>query len=240
MHQTTKPEFILDYLNDSRVDGILSLDGSLSPTLLQAGQATAGLLPTVFVCEWHDQGNHPSIRVDNLQGSALAIDHLVALGHTKIGLINGPLDNVLSKARLSGALAAIKKANLKIDDSWQFESDFSLQSGVAAADSLLTLRDRPTALFCANDETAIGLISQLHRRGFYVPKDFSVVGFDDIDIARHYLPALTTIWQPRMELGEIGAQMLIERLENKASHTPQPAKVLPVELIIRETTARPA
>jgi len=239
MHQTTKPEFILDYLNDSRVDGILSLDGSLSPTLLQAGQATAGLLPTVFVCEWHDQGNHPSIRVDNLQGSALAIDHLVALGHTKIGLINGPLDNVLSKARLSGALAAIKKANLKIDDSWQFESDFSLQSGVAAADSLLTLRDRPTALFCANDETAIGLISQLHRRGFYVPKDFSVVGFDDIDIARHYLPALTTIWQPRMELGEIGAQMLIERLENKASHTPQPAKVLPVELIIRETTARP-
>ena len=91
MHQTTKPEFILDYLNDSRVDGILSLDGSLSPTLLQAGQATAGLLPTVFVCEWHDQGNHPSIRVDNLQGSALAIDHLVALGHTKIKIrkING-------------------------------------------------------------------------------------------------------------------------------------------------------
>lgn len=239
-HQTSQPDFIVDHLTDSRVDGTLSLDGSLSPSLLKARHTETGLLPAVFACEWHEQGDHPSVRVDNRQGARQAIEHLIELGHTKIGLINGPQGNVLSQERLAGSLDTLKTAGLEINTRWQFESDFSMQSGVCAAESLLQLEIRPTAIFCANDETAIGLISQLHQRGYQVPNDFSVVGFDDIDIARHYLPPLTTISQPRMELGKVAAQMLIELLDNKSTPELKPVEVLPVELIIRKTTAAPS
>jgi LacI family repressor for deo operon, udp, cdd, tsx, nupC, and nupG len=170
----------------------------------------------------------------------LAIDHLIELGHQKIGYINGPAGNVLSKFRLRATKDALMAAELAINDHWFFDGDFTLQAGVLAARKWLDLTDRPTALFCANDQTAIGLISELHQSGVDVPGQLSVVGFDDVDIAQHYIPALTTIWQPRLELGRLVAEMLVEGIQQGGFHQDAPLQMLPVKLKVRQSTAPPS
>lgn len=233
-----RPEHLFDYLHHSRADGIICLDGTL-PIEAPASGPLGRLRPLVFACEWQDADTHPSVRVDNAQGAKLAVDHLVALGHSDIGYIDGPPDNVLSIARRSGTAKTLQVHKLELSSQWVFDGDFSLDSGIRAARSWLALTHRPTALICANDETAIGLISELHRNGIDVPGRVSVVGFDDIDIARCFIPALTTIRQPRQALGGAAAQRLVDAMEHPVKQRDGAIEILPVELIQRQSTAPP-
>lgn len=240
MQSGTRPDFIREYLHPSRADGVIVLDGSLPTDLLQPGGENGKQVPMVFACEWHPEENFPSVRADNGQGARLAVEHLVELGHEKIGYINGPEANVLSKFRLDAAKDTLEKLGKPVNDAWFLEGDFTLQSGVMAARKWLDMDERPTALLCANDETAIGLISELHQCGVNVPSQLSVVGFDDVDIAQHYIPALTTVWQPRLELGTAVAQMLVEYITQGGLDPEEPVMTLPVKLKVRKSTAPPA
>ncbi len=229
-------DLLYSYLHNSRADGILCLDGSLPDHILKASRMPGMQPPIVFACEWYATSGYPSVRIDNVSGARMAIRHLAGLGHRRIGYVRGPGANVLTEARERGMLLEMESLGLDVREDWFFQGDFTVDSGAAAARQWLEMGDRPTALFCASDMMAFGFISELHHRGVYVPRDVSVVGFDDIDIARRFVPSLTTIRQPRSELGEKAADLLL-RLIGGGDAAPVEAEVLPVELVERESTA---
>ena len=222
-----------EYLHNNRADGILVLDGSLPDRFFSAGNRSHP--PIVYACEWSEGTRLPSIRFDNAGGAALAVEHLADLGHKRIGHILGPLDNVLTRERRRGFESALKARGLPMRPDWYFDGDFTLATGANAALRWLALPERPTAVTASSDEMACGFMSELYRNGVKVPEDVSVVGFDDIDIAERFIPALTTISQPRMEIGEIAANALIDLIRN-----PDQAKafttLLDARLVVRSST----
>lgn len=237
---------ILDYLHSNRADGLIVLDGNLPQ---QFFSPSSWRPPVVFACEAPDVPGQPTVTVDNRRGAEMAVAHLLGLGHRRIGYVAGPPHNVLTGQRHAGYAAALAEARQPPRPDWLFEGDFTMQSGSLAARRWLTMADRPTAVFCASDAMACGFVSELHRHGVLVPRDVSVVGFDDIDIAAHFIPGLTTIRQPRALIGAAATGMLIDLLRSPAgeglrnSSAPDdgsPALELPVELIVRESTVPPA
>ena len=233
-----QPGLVLEYFHNNRADGIISLDGALPDKLHGDDDILDALPPVVFACEWDRDGAFPSVRADNFEGARMAVRHLAALGHRKIGHVQGPPDNVLTAARRDGARAALTELGLEPRPEWFFDGIFSLESGASVARAWLAMNDRPSALFCASDEIAFGLLSELHRNGVYVPRDVSVIGFDDIELARRYIPPLTTIRQPRNALGVAAAELLLMQMEEEEPRSGASYQTLPVELVVRGSTAR--
>ncbi|MEC8153537.1 MAG: substrate-binding domain-containing protein, partial [Pseudomonadota bacterium] len=180
----------------------------------------------------------PSVTVDNAGGAEKAVRHLAELGHAKIGHITGPRGNILTTTRLQGFRAGLKAMGLTVHEDYILPGDFNLEAGKLAAEIWRTMKDRPTAMFCASDQQAFGFISQLSRQGFSVPEDVSVIGFDDIEVSGFFVPALTTISQPRLELGRMAARMLLDRI-NGQSHREGLHPQLDVTLVVRDSTAAP-
>lgn len=226
-------------LDRSRADGLIVFDGLVPAADLEPDGERP---PVIMACEWIDGLDLPSIRVDNEGGARLAIDHLVGLGHRAIGHVAGPAGNILARSRAEATRAALRAHGLPVRPDWHFDGDFSLEAGRRAALAWLALEERPTAIFCASDEMACGFIGEIQTRGLVVPRDVSVVGFDDIEIVAHITPALTTVRQPRRAIGEAAARDLLRIVEQR---TPAPsvaeesaphATILPVELIARAST----
>ncbi|GAB5509487.1 MAG: LacI family DNA-binding transcriptional regulator [Hyphomicrobiales bacterium] len=233
------------YFTDGRIDGVVCLDGGLSPEALQQCKRQGLGEKIVFLCEWVEDVDVPIISVDNSEGARLAVEHLYQLGHRAIAHVAGPEGNVLTTARRDGMTNECARLGLPVHDDWMIPGDFSVESGHAAARAILAMPQatgtaRPTAVFCSADTVAFGLISGLQAGGLSVPGDISVVGFDDIDISQYYIPALTTIRQDRHRLGFQAAECLLERL--KPSRT-QPdgtaSNTIDVELVVRDSTAPP-
>jgi len=230
-----KPQLVLEYLHATRADGIIALDGALPDSILSVASSGNGAPPIIFACEWTPNDDFPSVRANNARGGALAVSHLAELGHRRIGMITGPDDNVLTHARTEGTLKEMKARGLVPDPRHLFAGDFSLDAGARAAQSWLELDQRPSALFCQSDLMAFGFISELARHGVSVPDDVSVVGFDDISIAQRFIPALTTLRQPRKKIGLCAAKMLISHIQTSSSLAIE-TKILEVELIVRDST----
>ena len=226
------------YFLDGRIDGAISLDGHLSSNALQECVDLGMSERIVFLCEWVEGQAFPVISSDNAQGARLAIRHLHELGHRKIAHITGPEGNVLTTARRKGMVSERSKLGLPARPEWIIRGDFSLESGHEAAAKILEMEDRPTAVFCSADMVAFGLISGLQAAGLRVPEDISVVGFDDIEMSEFYVPALTTIRQDRHKLGRKAAEVLLARLVPGAD-SPRIEDPLPVELVVRSSTAPP-
>lgn len=232
--------YLNDYLSDSRIDGIIVLDGNMRVSDVNALRSGQGQCQVIFACEWVQDAPCPSVRSDNTKGAVLAVRHLYELGHRKIAHVTGPRGNVLTRARREGVLAERERLNLPLREEWIIRGDFSLRSGHIAADKIVAMKERPTAVFCASDQVAFGLISRLNEVGVRVPHDISVVGFDDIEQAQYYIPRLTTIRQDRQLLGQTAADLMLLRLEGDAETTPEEfVKLLDVELIVRDSTAPP-
>lgn len=215
------------FLDPSRADGIILLDGLVPHADLDR---RADLPPVITACEWIEGAALPRVMLDNREGGRLAVGHLRALGHQRIGVIGGPPENVLHRARLAGAEAAAVAALIC------FPGDFTLSSGQAAGDlwAAMPEADRPTAVFAFSDEMACAFMSRLQRLGFTVPRDVSVIGFDDIDLVSHLTPTLTTIRQPKRDLGRAAACVIIDRI---AGREIAEVTLLAPRLMIRESTA---
>lgn len=192
--------------------------------------------PVVNGCEFSPRLGVPSVHIDNATAAAEAMDHLYRLGHRRIGIVTGPLISPLSRDRLAGARARAKAEGAQ-RDFIVVHGDFSIESGATAAERLLDRRAPPTAVFCFNDEMAMGVIEVARRRRVPVPRALSVVGFDDIRYARHLDPPLTTIAQPMREIGEGTVRLLLDILSGRPSVAA--SVTLPHALIIRASTARP-
>lgn len=231
---------LVDY-SLARVDGIISLDGSLTPATMAEFETQGATDRMVFACEWVRDTPLPSVRSDNIKGARLAVQHLYDLGHRKIAHVTGPQDNVLTNARRQGMLEERARLDLPTREDWIIRGDFSLESGRDAAHRILAMDQRPTAVFCASDQVAFGLISTLTAAGVRVPEDLSVIGFDDIELSEYYVPALTTIRQFRRTLGARAARLLLDRLNGNGSTDLASGDVLTVDvdLILRNSTAPP-
>lgn len=223
---------LVNYLEDKRADGVIVLDGGLPPEVLDSLANAEEERRLVFACEWINDSNYPSVRSSNHEGAAMAVKHLHALGHRHIAHIRGPQKNVLTVERSEGFVATCKALGIEYT---LFDGDFTLSAGAHAAEKLLTLKSRPSAVFCASDTIAFGFVSTLTKHGLSIPKDMSVMGFDDIDLCEHFVPPISSIHQDRVELGTQAAKLLLDCIEGG----PQPNQVerLPVSLVERESCA---
>jgi LacI family repressor for deo operon, udp, cdd, tsx, nupC, and nupG len=226
------------YFMDGRIDGAISLDGALPRKELQHCRDRGVDSRLIFLCEWVEGERFPVISSDNEMGARLAIRHLYDLGHRKIGHVTGPDGNVLTQARRRGMVDERARLDLPAPPEWIIRGDFSVESGHMAAQRILAMQNRPTAIFCSADMVAFGLIAGLTAGGLNVPQDISVVGFDDIELAAFCIPALTTIRQDRHRLGLTAAQELLSRM-TQTSETAQTDATLSVELVIRASTSPP-
>lgn len=223
---------------DGRIDGAICLDGGIGRASLADCVASGVGDRVVFLCEWVAGEPFPVIASDNAEGARLAMRHLFELGHRKIAHVTGPEGNVLTTARREGMMEERTRLGLPARSELIIRGDFSLDSGHAAAERILAMPDRPTAVFCAADMVAFGLMAGLQKAGVRVPEDISVVGFDDIEMSEFYVPALTTIRQDRKALGRRAADVLLGRLSGPAGDKAV-EPLFPVELVIRDSTAPP-
>lgn len=221
---------------DGRIDGVVTLDGNMSRAMLDRCVEAGVGGRIVFTCEWVEGADFPIVQSDNEAGARLAIRHLHGLGHRKIAHVTGPEGNVLTTARRAGMLEERARLGLPARDEWIIRGDFSLQSGHDAAQRILAMTDRPTAVFCAADMVAFGLIAGLTEGGLSVPEDISVIGFDDIDMSEFYVPPLTTIRQDRHQIGLRSAERLLQRLAGQEAGAG--VDMIDVELVVRDSTAR--
>ena len=224
------------YFLSNRADGLLLFDGSIGLEQLRVLAGDPARVPVVLACEEIPFSPFPIVKTDNSAASQRATQHLIELGHRRIGHILAPQGNVLRAERQSGFRAALCAAGLAERSDWLFEGDFTMHSGVGAAKAYLALTDRPTAIFAANDEMAIGFLSTLRAAGIHCPDDLSVIGFDDLDVAPHFWPPLTTMRQPREAIGRQAAATLIDLIEN-SPHNGGPTRwLLHSQIVVRGST----
>ncbi|WP_181704731.1 LacI family DNA-binding transcriptional regulator [Chthonobacter rhizosphaerae] len=220
----------LDMVRERHADGLILMTGSLPPDL-----AMETLPPVVVALEYIDGGRLPTVRIDNAAAAAAAVDYLVGLGHRRIAHISGPTPELMSIARADGWRTALAAAGLEADPALLVWGDYSLQAGRSAVASLLDRGVPFTAVFAANDEMAAGAVNELRSHGLRVPEDVSVVGFDDTVFAAAVDPPLTTIRQPKREIGARAMALMIERLETGPGF--QAEVVVPTQLVVRTSTA---
>jgi LacI family transcriptional regulator len=222
----------LELLHEQRVEGIL-----ITPVDAESAQIAERGTPVVLVDREATDGTRCSVAVDDVLGGELAVTHLIESGHTRIAMIGGPLSIQQVRDRREGAVRALTNAGLPAD-ALTFLETRSLQvaEGREAGERLVGLpaSRRPTAAFCANDLLALGLLQSMTQQGLRVPDDLAVVGYDDIEFAAAAAVPLTSVRQPREQLGRTAAQLLLT--ENEPDHEHRHVKFQP-ELVVRASTS---
>ncbi|MEQ4205529.1 LacI family DNA-binding transcriptional regulator [Actinopolymorpha sp. B17G11] len=179
----------------------------------------------------------PSVGATNWAGGLAATEHLVELGHRRIGIVTGPPELLCSQERLDGYRAALRRAGIGIDESLVRFGNFFADGGRRGVAQLLDLDDPPTAIFAGNDVQASGVYAEAYHRGLRIPDDLSVVGFDDVELCEVLWPPLTTVRQPLSEMAQLATRTVLEKAERDAEH---PIRIeLATSLVVRESTASP-
>lgn len=222
-----------DMLSDGHADGMILITGKLPDGVVEVPADT----PVVVALEAIEGSGLPHIQIDNEAAAREAVRHLIDLGHRHIAHIAGPLPEIMATLRRDGYRKAMAEAGLPIPQGYERRGDYLLQSGQELCRELFALPQPPTAIFVANDEMAFGAIHELRHLGRDVPNEVSVVGFDDLYLSAAFFPPLTTIHQPRAEIGHQAMNMLLAMLGGEPGPT-EPV-VMPVTLEIRGTTAPP-
>ncbi len=224
-----------DMLRDGHADGMILMTGKLPARTADGKVPGWSGLPVVVALEMIEGSGLPHVQIDNFGAAQDAVRHLIGLGHRRIAHITGPLPEVMSTLRRDGWRAALSEAGLPAPAGYEQRGDYLLRTGQALCGVLLDLPEPPTAIFCANDETAFGAVHELHRRGRNVPGDVSVVGFDDIYLSEAIFPPLTTVSQPRADIGRAAMSLLLDVIAG--AQVARDPVLMPTELKIRGTTA---
>lgn len=219
-----------------RPDGMI-----LTPPLCDNPQVLQALrdsrTPCVLVSPADDSPDLPSVRMDDQRAAEEIINLLISLGHQRIAIIKGAKDQAATKLRYQGYLAALKAHRIALDKALVVQGEFTFDSGVEAAYKLLSLRQRPTAVFASNDDMALGVLAAAQRLGLAVPGDLSIAGFDDTPASARVWPPLTTVRQPMDEMARAAVDMLIGGSRGEGGVAQH--QVLPHELVVRDSTAKP-
>lgn len=227
------PGSVIDLLQQI-ADGVIALlpyESDYLTTLVAAH------VPVITVDHQGEDSPFPSVAADSYQGGRTAVRHLAELGHKRIAFITGNERLASARDRRRAFIDTLAQLGLPANEDLIVGGDFSQRGGYEAANRLLALQPRPTAIFAANDVSALGAIAAIREAGLRVPEDISVVGFDDIPVATQVHPALTTVRQPMQQMGRSAVNMLLALIVGLEA--PSPRITLPTQLIVRETTAAP-
>jgi len=229
---TQRELFYVDVLSKKQVDGIIFVAAGDQPDsldfLLRQNMSVVMIdrdLPNIEV---------DAVLTDHRLGGFLATRHLIELGHQRIACIAGPSSITPSAERITGYRQALQEAGLPYDESLVVRGDYHAQSGMEITYSILAMTPRPTAIFALNDLMALGALRAAAEANYSVPRDLAVVGYDNLELARFTSPPLTTIAQPKKEIGTQAVNLLAARIAQKSR--PPVRLVLPPELIVRRST----
>ncbi|MBL0795430.1 LacI family DNA-binding transcriptional regulator [Pseudomonas sp. B7] len=227
-----KQRSYLRVLLEKRIDGLIVASAGGDSGLAQglAGVKT----PMVIVDRGLEGVDADLVRIDHEYGAYLATRHLLELGHRDIATIGGPASTSVAQMRQAGFARALKEAGVEVAPSRMLESDFTSTGGYNAA-SILLERNPPSAIFAGNDMIGIGVLRAAAERNVRVPAELSVIGFDDIQMSRYVYPALTTVGQSILQLGEMAAEVLLRRIATPDLATDQ--RIVTPSIVLRESTA---
>ncbi len=223
-------------LRAKRVDALIVTSSRVGALYLEHLERIG--VPVVLVNNHNKQSGRYtfSVSVDNQHGGYLATRHLVARGHRCIGYISGPAGRSDSAERQAGYRQALDEADIPVHPSLIIPGNGRLDGGEWAFNALVDLAERPTAVFCYNDMTAIGIISAARKVGLAAPDDLAVVGFDNIPMAARFCPPLTTVAQPQHDMGRRAMDMALALITTGDPNALLSNIVIEGELIVRETT----
>jgi LacI family transcriptional regulator len=231
-----REEVLIQKLLERRVDGLVLTGEARSAAAYEKIRRNG----VPFVITWQLTGDPalPSVSFDNRKATFAAVEHLIGLGHRRIGLICGRTDvNDRALARREAFEECLSRHGLPVVVDLIFERDFEFVEGRSAMHAILRHRSRPTAVFCANDIQAIGAMYECQEAGVKVPEQMSIVGFDDLPISQYTHPQLTTVRVPADDMGRRATEMLLAAIDGK----PGDQRVeLTTDLVVRRSTATPA
>jgi len=231
--QSDKEKRYLRLLEEQQVDGIIfSAKDTLEPS--DEEQLSRAKIPFVLVDRGKNENKHSSVFLDNDKGGYLAGKHLIELGHKKIACIIGPKSISLTNERLEGFKRALAESGVELLPSHIIEGNFQMEMAYQKSKDLLVTKE-VTAIFAFNDVMAFGVYRMAHELGIHIPRDLSIVGFDDIPLVSALIPKLTTIRQDTYLMGREAVKLLIQKLENNE----QKAVMFNPSLIVRESSASP-
>ena len=222
---------------ERKAEGVAVMTFGIEAPLLD--QLAERSIPMVFVDVGPDSPGVSLLKVDYHHGIRQGVQHLAALGHRNIAFISGPRHLHSAQARLEAFEQSLQECGIPVQPSALVEGDHTLEGGIRAMEQLLTLKKLPTAVMCSNDMTAIGVLHKAHRAGLHVPSDLSVIGFDDVQMARAMIPPLTSIQMSRAELARAAVNALRSHVEHVDGVPPQRELFIPTSLIVRESTSYP-
>jgi LacI family transcriptional regulator len=226
-------EAVLQALH-GRVDGLVVMAPGVGDPWLHASLPRR--TPAVILNDSDEQERHCCICIDNRHGSRLAMEHLLGLGHRRIAMICGPGGNPDAEERRLGYRETLAAVGLCWEPGLELPGDFREESGFRAGLQLAGMSPRPTAVFAANDAMAIGCLAALREQRLQVPDELSLVGFDDVPMARYLAPALTTVHVPIAEVGSGAVELLLDAMDDGDDPRAVRRVVVPT-LAIRESTA---
>ena len=229
-----KEHLYTNVLIEKQVDGIIFVAAGLSEENISNLQKRG--VPSVLVDRQVGGVQLDSVFADNQAGGFLATNHLVGLGHNSIACITGPRGVRSSSERVAGYRQALDAAGIKSNPDWVVEGDFQYQSGFAAAKQMMQDGKSPSAIFACNDLMAIGAYRFAHENQLRIPRDISIIGFDDIRLAEFTNPPLTTVRQSKDRMGTRAAELLLERIGNGKIEIRQ--EIVSVQLVVRASTAQ--
>jgi len=232
-NEPAREEEYIKLLRRKRVDGLVIATATLDdPHLLELQRFR---IPFVLVSRLAEKVEAPFVVVDDRKGGRLAVEHLVSLGHKKIGFIGGPANVHSSLERMQAYREVLAEYKLPFHRRWVTFASFTQEAGRTIGKAMLSAKDRPTAIFAANDLIALGVMEAAEELGLRIPEDLSLVGYNNIAYAALPRIQLTTVAQPMREMGRIAAEFVIEVLEGKRE--PRLSLRLEPVLIVRRTTA---
>ncbi len=236
-HDPARMEVCIRRLLERKVEGVAVMTFGIEAPLLE--ELAQRSIPMVFVDMTIDNPLSSTLVVDYKSGITQAVEHLHALGHSRVGFVSGPLRQRSAFLRKQAFHDAAEALAIECPTLWQIEGDHTLEGGMRAAEQLLALKSQPTAVLCSNDMTAIGALRVLAKNNILVPEDFSVIGFDNIHLAEFVHPALTTIQMSRQDLARAAFEALrstVEPVENDKVTGRTRETSIPTVLVERQST----
>ncbi|MBS1852504.1 MAG: LacI family DNA-binding transcriptional regulator [Acidobacteria bacterium] len=233
VHDPKRMEISVRRMIERRVEGVAVMTFGMEELVLE--DLKLRNVPLVFVDVGPSRAHVSNIRIDYLHGIRQAVQHLAALRHERIAFITGPLQLRSAATRQQCFLHCMEEIGLTVDPKLIVEGDHTMEGGMVAFSQLLKQPVMPTAVLCSNDMTAIGVMRRCHEEGILIPRDLSVVGFDDIRMAQFMLPPLTTIQMSQAELARLAFHALLSEVQNESA--PNGAEYfLKTSLVLREST----
>lgn len=218
-------------MEEKQVDGLIFMGNILTDPL--AREMKKAEMPVVLIGS--DHPGLPSVTIDNTLAAKKAVEYLLQKGHRRIAVITGKMkDPMMGRARLKGYREALENAGIPWKSEWIVEGGYRFKSGYEGAKRLLIMDERPTAIFVASDEMAIGAMRAILEKGLKIPDDIAVVGFDNVDMSGKVYPSLTTMAQPMYEMGAIGMRLLTKYLQGE--EVQEDKVVMNFELVERESS----